>query len=129
MGVEGRKAPPLPAPTETDTNTGGSEIGSRVTEKSQYILPEDGSPVTIATRRRGEKDGLGGLTSSKSQTSLLIEYFEGGKEGKSDSRRPSVRAKADQQMITYKSPSVKALANPPTQSEFNYRPTCEVTSP
>jgi hypothetical protein len=94
MGVEGRKAPPLPAPTETDTTTGGSEIGSRVTEKSQYILPEDGSPVTIATRRKnGDKDGFGGLSSNKSQTSLLIEYFEGGKEGKSDSRRPSVRVK------------------------------------
>jgi hypothetical protein len=94
MGVEGRRVPPLPAPTETDTTTGGSEIGSRVTEKSQYILPEDGSPVTIATRRKnGDKDGLGGLSSSKSQTSLLIEYFEGGKEGKSDSRRPSVRVK------------------------------------
>jgi hypothetical protein len=94
MGVEGRKAPPLPAPTETDTTTGGSEIGSRITEKSQYILPEDGSPVTIATRRKnGDKNGLGGLSSSKSQTSLLIEYFEGGKEGKADSRRPSVRVK------------------------------------
>ena len=92
MGIEGRKAPPLPAPTETDTNTGGSEIGSRITEKSQYTLPEDGTPVTIATRRKKGDTGLG-HSKNKSQTSLLIEYFEGGKEGKSDSRRPSVRVK------------------------------------
>lgn len=93
MGVEGRKAPPLPAPTETDTTTGGSEIGSRITTntaKSDYTLPEDGSPVTIPTRRK--KEGRGHL-STKSQTSLLIEYFEGGKDGKAESRRPSVRVK------------------------------------
>ncbi|CAG8972427.1 hypothetical protein HYALB_00001116 [Hymenoscyphus albidus] len=104
MGIEGRNAPPLPAPTETDTTNdvsefgiseiGASEFGSRTTDKSQYTLPEDGSPVTIATRRKkGGKDGLGNLSSNKSQTSLLIEYFEGGKEGKSESRRPSVRVK------------------------------------
>lgn len=96
MGIEGRKAPPLPAPTETDTTTGGSEIdSSRVTAdttKSEYTLPEDGSPITIATRRKkGSKDGH--LSSNKSQTSLLIEYFEGGKDGKTESRRPSVRVK------------------------------------
>ncbi|TVY71492.1 hypothetical protein LSUE1_G010098, partial [Lachnellula suecica] len=100
MGIEGRKPPPLPAPTETDTTTGGSEIGySSVTAntvKSDYTLPEDGSPVTIPTRRskKGAKDGLGHLSgNNKSQTSLLIEYFEGGKDGKTDSRRPSVRVK------------------------------------
>src|SRR6202042_1202762 len=30
---------------------------------------------------------------NKSQTSLLIEYFEGGKPGQAESRRPSVRVK------------------------------------
>jgi hypothetical protein len=96
MGVESRKAPPLPAPTETDSNTGGgsTDIGSRVTEKSSYSLPEDGSPVTIATRRKPkEKEGHHGLNSNKSQTSLLIEYFEGGKGSQTESRRPSVRVK------------------------------------
>ena len=34
-----------------------------------------------------------GLASNKSQTSLLIEYFEGGKGSKAESRRPSVRVK------------------------------------
>ncbi|TVY26669.1 hypothetical protein LHYA1_G004133 [Lachnellula hyalina] len=96
MGIEGRKAPPLPAPTETDTTTGTSDFGSRVTTntvKSDFTLPEDGSPITVSTRRKkGSKDGPGHL-STKSQTSLLIEYFEGGKDGKSESRRPSVRVK------------------------------------
>lgn len=97
MGIEGRKAPPLPAPTETDTTTGGSEIdSSRVTAntaKSDYTLPE-GESITIPTRRKkGEKDDRGHFSSNKSQTSLLIEYFEGGKDGKTDSRRPSVRVK------------------------------------
>lgn len=92
MGLEKRKGPPLPAPTETDSTTGGTELGSRITDKSNYTLPEDGSPVTIPTRRKkNEKDGP--LTSNKSQTSLLIEYFEGGKGSQEHSRRPSVRVK------------------------------------
>ena len=88
MGVDSRKAPPLPAPTETDSNTGGTEVESRVTEKTTYSLPSDGSPVTIPTKKRDK-----GLASNKSQTSLLIEYFEGGKGSQAESRRPSVRVK------------------------------------
>ncbi|KAL3427770.1 hypothetical protein PVAG01_01279 [Phlyctema vagabunda] len=96
MGVESRRAgPPLPAPTETDSTTVGTELDSKVTDKTTYSLPEDGTPVTISTRRKKhDKDGLRGLTSNnKSQTSLLIEYFEGGKGSQADSRRPSVRVK------------------------------------
>ncbi|RDW91450.1 hypothetical protein BP5796_02615 [Coleophoma crateriformis] len=99
MGVESRRAaPPLPAPTETDStighNTSPTELDSKVTEKTTYSLPEDGTPVTISTRRKKhDKDGKGGLTSNKSQTSLLIEYFEGGKGSHAESRRPSVRVK------------------------------------
>src|SRR6266536_3277238 len=92
MGLEKGKGPPLPAPTETDSTTGGTELGSRITDNSNYTLPEDGSPVTISTRRKkNEKDGP--LASNKSQTSLLIEYFEGGKGSQEHSRRPSVRVK------------------------------------
>ncbi|PQE26813.1 dim2-associated 1 variant 1 protein [Rutstroemia sp. NJR-2017a BVV2] len=101
MGIETRKekAPPLPAPTETsetDSTVGNenAEVESRVTEKSTYSLPEDGSPVTIATRKKKNqnKENHSELASNnKSQTSLLIEYFEGGKEDKT--RRPSVRVK------------------------------------
>jgi hypothetical protein len=92
MGIDSRKGPPLPAPTETDSNTGReeTELESRVTEKTTYSLPSDGSPVTISTKKRDKGQGL---TSNKSQTSLLIEYFEGGKDGKSEIRRPSVRVK------------------------------------
>lgn len=96
MGAESRKGPPLPAPTETDSNTGGgsTDIGSRMTEKSSYSLPEDGSPITIPTKRKNkEKESHHGLNSNKSHTSLLIEYFEGGKGSQAESRRPSVRVK------------------------------------
>jgi len=93
MGIKG---PPLPAPTETDSNTGReeTELESRVTEatdKTTYSLHSDGSPVTIPTKKRDHKGK--GLTSNKSQTSLLIEYFEGGKPGQPESRKPSVRVK------------------------------------
>jgi hypothetical protein len=96
MGVDSRR-PPLPAPTDTDSVISG--IGpvtdlatdvSRATEKSSYSLPSDGTPVTIATKRRGDV-GIS-RDNNKSQTSLLIEYFEGPKDSKVN-RRPSVRVK------------------------------------
>ena len=105
MGVETRK-PPLPAPTESSTlqTSGGSgeeaDIAtdvSRRTDHTSYSIPEDGSPVTIPTKKRRssrDKGREGALThaSHHSQTSLLIEYFEGGK-GPSVHSRPSVRVK------------------------------------
>ncbi|KAG6286671.1 hypothetical protein E4U46_004681 [Claviceps purpurea] len=87
MGFDSRKPPPLPAPTETDS-TMPSELGTDVSklgdEKSSYSIPEDGSPVTIRTR---------GHKANKSQTSLLIEYFEGGKSSSGQDRKPSVRVR------------------------------------
>ncbi|QSZ31532.1 hypothetical protein DSL72_001099 [Monilinia vaccinii-corymbosi] len=103
MGVESRRAraPPLPAPTETsnadsdaENDNEYTELGSKITEKSTYTIPGDGAPVTIATRkkkRQHDKDNMTNLSNNKSQTSLLIEYFEGGKEDRG--RRPSVRVK------------------------------------
>ena len=105
MGVESRK-PPLPAPTESSTlqTSGGSgeeaDLAtdlSRRTDKTSYSIPEDGSPVTIPTKKRRdnrdrEKEGTLTRSSNKSQTSLLIEYFEGGKNPSVHSR-PSVRVK------------------------------------
>ncbi|KAL8815094.1 MAG: hypothetical protein Q9223_005735 [Gallowayella weberi] len=102
MGVK----PPLPAPTESSTlqTSGGSLTGtdlatdlSRRTEKTSISIPEDGSPVTITTKKRREnRDRSREHTLTKashhSQTSLLIEYFEGGK-GPSVHSRPSVRVK------------------------------------
>jgi hypothetical protein len=96
MVVESRKrpAPPLPAPTETESTiltAAPSDVGTDVSklgdDKSSYSLPDDGTPVTIRTGHRA----------SKSQTSLLIEYFEGGKtpsgSGSGDHRKPSVRVR------------------------------------
>ncbi|KAK0387278.1 hypothetical protein NLU13_5591 [Sarocladium strictum] len=84
-------APPLPAPTETETTTPTeltTDLSKPGDDKSTYSLPEDGTPVTIRTR---------GHKANKSQTSLLIEYFEGGKSGgaggSSSHRRPSVRVR------------------------------------
>lgn len=100
MGVDSKRPPPLPAPTEDSESTitkqsdvASSDHDKHSDEKSSYSLPEDGTPVTIKTR---------GHMSNKSQTSLLIEYFEGGKvtttPGSSGSaahgdRKPSVRVR------------------------------------
>ena len=105
MGVEIRK-PPLPAPTESSTfqTSGGSgeeaDLAtdlSRRTDHTSYSIPEDGSPVTIPTKKRRDSRDKGresAITHAAhhSQTSLLIEYFEGGK-GPSVHSRPSVRVK------------------------------------
>ncbi|KAI1812380.1 hypothetical protein GGS20DRAFT_587549 [Poronia punctata] len=96
MGVDSRRAPPLPAPTESEsfispTEVAPSELSNVADEESHYSLPDDGTPVTIKTR---------GHKSNKSQTSLLIEYFEGGKSttesaggSRSRERKPSVRVR------------------------------------
>lgn len=112
MALHTKRGPPLPAPTDTSSNSGvgvsgagagadeaapdGTEL-SRVTDQSDqtsYSIPEDGSPVTIPThRRRGEGADRISRENHPSQTSLLIEYFEGGKESQVETRRPSVRVK------------------------------------
>jgi hypothetical protein len=103
MGVDTRK-PLLPAPTDSPTlDTGGESLTgtdlatdiSRRTDKTSYSIPDDGSPITISTRRKstpGDKYDKKGH-SHQSQTSLLIEYFEGGKTGGDVRSRPSVRVK------------------------------------
>lgn len=102
MGVK----PPLPVPTESSTlqTSGGSVTGtdlatdvSRRTDHTSVSIPEDGSPVTISTKRKKEKrdrahEGVLTRASHQSQTSLLIEYFEAGK-GPNVHSRPSVRVK------------------------------------
>jgi hypothetical protein len=103
MGVD--RKPPLPPPTEPSTLgsvTGGSVAGttdlatdlSRRSEHTSYSIPDDGSPITIpisgrSKRQERSKDS----NSSVTQTSLLIEYFEGGKGGSNVQSRPSVRVK------------------------------------
>ncbi|KAK2858502.1 hypothetical protein FQN49_004671 [Arthroderma sp. PD_2] len=110
MGVDTRR-PILPAPTEsvldtTGASTTGTDLAtdvSRRTDKTSYSIPEDGSPITISTRRRSSRprdrdrdEGKMSRSSHHSQTSLLIEYFEGGKKSTSGgglSSRPSVRVR------------------------------------
>jgi hypothetical protein len=90
MGVDSKRAPPIPAPTETESILASeltTDVSKATDEKSSVSLPEDGTPVTIKTR---------GHQASRSQTSLLIEYFEGGNTGAAGStsdRKPSVRVR------------------------------------
>jgi hypothetical protein len=105
MGVDTRR-PPLPAPTESSTlqtsrdDVTGTDLAtdlSRRTDHTSYSIPEDGSPITLTTSKRKDhkqKDREHTLTRTthQSQTSLLIEYFEGGK-GPNVHSRPSVRVK------------------------------------
>ncbi|KAI1495926.1 hypothetical protein F5X99DRAFT_94970 [Biscogniauxia marginata] len=95
MGIDSKRAPPLPAPTETESalsvpiEAATSEVSKTGDDKSHYSLPDDGTPVTIKTR---------GHKPNRSQTSLLIEYFEGGKPSSgspsaSSDRKPSVRVR------------------------------------
>lgn len=98
MGVDTSHRPPLPAPTETSNDEQGNFTSddlatdlSRRTDKTSYTIPEDGSPLTVpAGKVRGLKETRG---NNKSQTSLLIEYFEGGKAGDKVHSRPSVRVR------------------------------------
>ncbi|KAK4627316.1 hypothetical protein CLAFUW4_04737 [Fulvia fulva] len=95
MGVATRPhPPPLPAPTETDEGSSGveTEVATNVTNRTSYSIPEDGSPITISTQK-ASKDGSGRHSQDKSQTSLLIEYFEASKTGDKSRNRPSVRVK------------------------------------
>lgn len=105
MGVLDSRRPPLPAPTESmdenDTSGGDTEVATNVTartDKTHYTIPEDGRPITISTQKLtggGSKEGrsVGRHGRRKSQTSLLIEYFEASKTGDKSRSRPSVRVK------------------------------------
>ncbi|KAI9837643.1 MAG: hypothetical protein M1837_002930 [Sclerophora amabilis] len=97
MGVDARK-PPLPAGTDTSTATDLATDLSRRTDRTSYSIPDDGSPVTISTKRKkdgSDREGATALSRAahQSQTSLLIEYFEGGKGDTKVHSRPSVRVK------------------------------------
>jgi hypothetical protein len=95
MGVDVPNRLPLPAPTEP-TDVDDTDVAtnlSRRTDQTSFSIPEDGSPITISTHRLTSKDGQRLRHGrNKSQTSLLIEYFEATKGDKTKSR-PSVRVK------------------------------------
>lgn len=103
MGVEVVRKLPLPAPTESSavqTSAGSiteaaTDLSTR-TDKTSVTLPEDGTSIAIATRKRRDKrsrdhDSTVTRASNQSHTSFLIEFFEGGK-GPTRSR-PSFRVK------------------------------------
>ncbi len=97
--------PRLPAPTDPSSQSSpanasavGTDLATDVslqTDRTSYSIPEDGSPITISTRRR--RSGRDGRRDAKlarpSQTSLLIEYFEGSPSHRDVQARPSVRVK------------------------------------
>lgn len=97
MGLVGR-SPFLPAATdsllesaeETPAEQDLATDLSKRTDRTSHTIPDDGSPITITTAQK--RTALGKLvkSGSHSQTSLLIEYFEGGPE---TDRKPSVRVK------------------------------------
>jgi hypothetical protein len=101
MGFESR--PPLPAPTEPSTLSSADhediphrdDVDTNVstrTDKTSYSIPEDGTPITInTTHPTATKTSL--HKKYPSQTSLLIEYFEAGKENGKTRSRPSVRVR------------------------------------
>ncbi|KAF3041391.1 hypothetical protein E8E12_009392 [Didymella heteroderae] len=101
MGFEAR--PPLPAPTEPSTLSSADhediplrdDVDTNVsarTDKTSYSIPEDGTPITInTTHPTATKTSL--HKKYPSQTSLLIEYFEAGKENGKTRSRPSVRVR------------------------------------
>ena len=101
--VIGSRKPPLPAPTDTSAFSSGDQGSaiaddlttdiSRVTDRTHYSVPDDGSPVTITTKKRGERDLKLSRGSHSSQTSLLIEYFEGGKSKETEKSHSSVRVR------------------------------------
>ncbi|KAJ5109193.1 hypothetical protein N7456_005868 [Penicillium angulare] len=100
MGVNTRR-PVLPAPTESLVDTPNESVTgtdlatdlSRRTDKTSYSIPDDGSPITVSTRRHRDRDDKLSRSHRDSQTSLLIEYFEGGKGTTGIVSRPSVRVR------------------------------------
>lgn len=100
MGLDTRR-PPLPAPTDIssldDSSGFGTEVATNLTtktDKTSHTIPEDGSPITISTHRGpvSKKEGRH-HSRQKSQTSLLIEYFEAGKNSEKSRGKPSVRVR------------------------------------
>ncbi|KIW43278.1 uncharacterized protein PV06_04397 [Exophiala oligosperma] len=100
MGFTSRR-PILPAPTDselgpTDDTGLGTDLGtdlSRRSDKTSDTIPDDGTPITITTAPKHKAKGKLTKTRQQSQTSLLIEYFEGNKTPESGQRRPSLRVR------------------------------------
>ncbi|KAI4641452.1 uncharacterized protein J4E79_011659 [Alternaria viburni] len=96
--------PPLPAPTEPSTLDSADESTYHIdeintdvsnrTDRTSYSVPDDGTPITINTTSPTKPRGQARLSRKfPSQTSLLIEYFESGKDEGQAGSRGSVRVR------------------------------------
>ena len=101
MGL-GPRRPILPAPTDSSLQESAEDISpitdvatdlSRRTDKTSHTIPEDGSPIVLDTLTKHLPKGKLTKRKQNSETSLLIEYYEGTKDSKSNSRKPSVRVR------------------------------------
>ncbi|KAF3909641.1 hypothetical protein AA313_de0207232 [Arthrobotrys entomopaga] len=80
------------------SSVGGDKSMLSLQTKSSYSIPEDGRAITIETNKKSHQKqpsaDAASAVSQGSQTSLLIEYFEGARgQGSAPSHRPSVRVK------------------------------------
>ncbi|KAF3160081.1 hypothetical protein TWF225_007936 [Orbilia oligospora] len=94
MGLE------RPDPSIVSTSSiGGDKSMLSLQTKSSYSIPDDGRAITIETNKKHHQKQIvdtdaASAVSQNSQTSLLIEYFEGARgQGSAPSHRPSVRVK------------------------------------
>ncbi|KAK6513364.1 hypothetical protein TWF281_004993 [Arthrobotrys megalospora] len=94
MGLE------RPDPSVVSTSSvGGDKSMLSLQTKSSYSIPDDGRAITIETNKKNHQKQImdadaASAVSQGSQTSLLIEYFEGARgQGSAPSHRPSVRVK------------------------------------
>ncbi|KAK6332523.1 hypothetical protein TWF730_004186 [Orbilia blumenaviensis] len=94
MGLE------RPDPSIVSTSSmGGDKSMLSLQTKSSYSIPDDGRAITIETNKKNHQKQImdtdaASAVSQNSQTSLLIEYFEGARgQGSAPSNRPSVRVK------------------------------------
>ncbi|KIV96460.1 hypothetical protein PV10_00330 [Exophiala mesophila] len=102
MGFTSRR-PLLPAPTDSllgsadeaglETDLDQATDLSQRPEKTWEEIPTDGTPITITTASKHRQLGKLSKPGQQSQTSLLIELFEGSKVSDSGRRRPSLRVR------------------------------------
>lgn len=106
MGRDSKRLP-LPAPTDSGSERNSLVVPtdlatdiSRRTDRTSYSIPDDGTPITLPTRKLRLDPGR----PNTSQASLLIEYFEAEAEG-NKTGRPNVRVKVHQGARKHREPS------------------------
>ena len=101
MGL-GSRRPKLPAPTESSIQDSVEDLSpvtdlatdiSRRTDRTSHTIPDDGTPITVTTASKRPLSGKLTKLDQSSQTSLLIEYYEGNKLSGTEFRPPSVKVR------------------------------------